>query len=309
MTELIRTLAFKTGMPEGRIRTIIRSAPERYKIFYVDKKSGRGKREIAQPARELKFIQRETLSIYAERLPLHDACIAYRAGLSIRDNALIHCGHSPIMKMDFKDFFPSITAQDWRQYFLEMQLGSDEELSLTTRIFFMRPKGGRLLRLAIGAPSSPTISNALLYKFDDLVSSKCKSEKIRYSRYADDLTFSAPRTGYLNSVEAIVRDTLREILYPKIAINPSKTNLVTTRYGRRVTGLTLANDGRVTIGRERKRLIRAMLHRFMTTEFSDSEEKYLAGLLAFAKSSEPDYYYSMLNKYGSFIRNITMRNR
>ena len=41
-----------------------------------------------------------------------------------------------------------------------------------------------------GAPTSATLSNLLMRKFDEKVGMYCRQEKIRYTRYADDMTFS-----------------------------------------------------------------------------------------------------------------------
>jgi RNA-directed DNA polymerase len=73
-------------------------------------------REIAQPAREVKMLQRILIDHLLLTLPVHHAARAYRKGLSIRDNAAPHAGSHPILKMDFKDFFPSIRSSDWEKH-------------------------------------------------------------------------------------------------------------------------------------------------------------------------------------------------
>jgi RNA-directed DNA polymerase len=85
---------------------------------------------------------------------------------------------------------------------------------------------------------------------------------VTYTRYADDLTFSAKRTGYLNQVEKILRRTIKGIKSPSLTLNESKTVLATKKYKCFVTGLTLTNDGNVSLGRESKRKIRAALKHY-----------------------------------------------
>ena len=162
---------------------IIRTAPSRYKTFQIPKRSG-GMREIAQPAREVKLLQRALAGRILANLPIHSAAKAYRQGLSIRDNAKPHSGDSPILKMDFKEFFPSIRSADWEHYCVRNALLKQEDISYTSQILFRRVTGEHLLKLSIGAPSSPSLSNILLFDFDGLVADEAAKRGIVYTRYA-----------------------------------------------------------------------------------------------------------------------------
>src|SRR5690349_9067277 len=150
-------LSAETGLVQHDLDRIIKTAPRRYKVFEIPKRNG-GMREIAQPARELKLLQRVLVEKLLAQLPIHDAARAYRVGMSIRDNAAPHCGGGPILKMDFRDFFPSIRSTDWEAYCAEHNLLTPEDRKIASAIFFRRRKGERVLRLSIGAPSSPSLS-------------------------------------------------------------------------------------------------------------------------------------------------------
>jgi RNA-directed DNA polymerase len=115
MGKLIPFLVGSTGVSEHELRGIIRNAPIRYKTYYIQKRNG-GERLISQPARELKALQRVMVTEFLDRLPVHSAATAYRRGMSIVDNAVPHAINGPILKFDFKDFFPSIDAMDWKIY-------------------------------------------------------------------------------------------------------------------------------------------------------------------------------------------------
>jgi len=298
MSKLIPFLSAATGLSESDVRSIIMRAPVSYKHYTIAKRSG-GRRLISQPAREVKALQR-ALAHRLRHLPIHDAAMAYRTGQSIRDNAERHAANGPIMKFDFADFFHSIRAQDWQEYCLRNPVFSKpEDIELSARLLFHRPAGSYILRLAIGAPSSPWLSNVLMYEFDDKVSTAVQKDKVTYTRYADDLTFSARRTGYLTVVEKALRQVIGDVKSPTLLINESKTIVATTKYRRVVTGLVLADDGRVTIGRDRKRLIRATLHHAFLGKNTAEQNARLAGLLAFAGDIEPDYLAALKARYGS----------
>lgn len=299
MSKIVEALAIETGMDVGLVERIMRSAPIRYKTYRIPKRT-KGFREISQPAVEVKALQRGLIEILLRDLPMHKAATAYRTGMSIKDNALRHAGDGPILKMDFKDFFPSIKPRDWSAYCQQTGVLIDPvDIHLTSLLLFQRPKGSSVLRLAIGAPSSPFLSNALMFEFDQAIAEAVAKDHVVYTRYADDLTFSAPRTGHLVNVEKIVRATLRALEYPTLTVNDDKTTRVTRKYGRKVTGLTLTNDGKVSIGHRRKRHIHAAVHHASLGKLSDASLGELKGLLGFANSAEPQFISTLKERYGA----------
>ncbi len=298
MKDVFALLSLQTGLSDDDLARIVRTAPSRYKAFEIPKRSG-GMREIAQPARELKFIQRILMRTILADLPVHTAAHAYREGMSIRDNAVIHAGHGPILKMDFANFFPSIRATDWIAYCLSNQVLDRQNAEITARLFFRRKKGERLLKLSIGAPSSPMLSNILLYRFDELVSAEAVKRGIRYTRYADDMTFSGQRIGMLRDMLQLVPNAARQLRRPQLRVNADKTTFVTASTRRVITGVTLSNDGSVGLGHERKRLIRAKVHHAALGKLAPEEMFALAGELAFVNVVERDFLERLRAKFGS----------
>jgi RNA-directed DNA polymerase len=293
-------LSAETGLSIDDLERIASSAPRRYKVFEIPKRDG-GMREIAQPSRELKLIQRAIVKRLLSRLPVHEAALAYRSGLSIRNNAMLHAGSTPILKMDFQNFFPSIRSEAWEQYCRENALLRDEDINFSVRFLFRQPKKQRLLRLSIGAPSSPALSNALLFRFDELVSKEASRHDIHYTRYADDLTFSGQRIGMLKDMPHVVASTLREMKQPKLTVNTSKTHFITSKRRRCVTGVILSNEGTVGLGREKRRILSAQVHHAKLRKLDAPELAELRGQLAFANVVEPKFVEKLREKYGDRI--------
>jgi RNA-directed DNA polymerase len=96
------------GIPESSAKHIASSAANRYKVFYITKRGGKGLREVAQPAREVKAVQRIIIRIVEPMLTIHPAAMAYVAGKSIISNAAAHASAKYLLKLDFSSFFPSI---------------------------------------------------------------------------------------------------------------------------------------------------------------------------------------------------------
>jgi RNA-directed DNA polymerase len=298
MSELLPLLTVGTGLSESDVIKIARNAPQRYKTYEIPKRNG-GARLISQPARELKTLQRVLTSQFLCKLPVHESAMAYREGISIRHNALAHAKNGPIFKFDFEEFFPSIRASDWAVYCeKENLLREPRDLWLSTNILFHRRSGGRL-SLAIGAPSSPCLSNILMKHFDDAISQAVAKDKVTYTRYADDLTFSAKRTGFLNGVEDALRRTIRSVKNPALKLNEAKTVRATKKYKRFVTGLVLANDGQVSIGHSRKRAVRVAMYQYLQGKLDIKEQMELAGMLAFINDVEPAFLSRLVQKYGA----------
>ncbi|HFG0985183.1 TPA: reverse transcriptase domain-containing protein, partial [Klebsiella pneumoniae] len=109
------------------------------------------------------------------------------------------------------------------------------------------------LSLSVGAPSSPLISNVIMYLFDDSFTNFCQQREITYSRYADDLTFSTHHKNALFDLPNEVRHFLNKEYQNRITLNERKTVFTSRAHNRHITGVTLTTQGSLSIGRERKR--------------------------------------------------------
>lgn len=288
--DLLLQMSSDFGMLAGHLQSIVRTAPIRYKVFYIPKRTG-GLREVAQPAREVKAIQRWLMKRLEPLLPLHDAATAYRSGASIKKNAQRHVESDYLLKMDFRNFFPSILMTDIIRH-LEIHCGQQYDPSAIKLIAYVctwAPKRQGPLRLCIGAPTSPLLSNSVMFDFDEQLSSAAASDGVTYTRYADDLALSSRASGTLNNYPGLVAKLAGNLNYPQLELNERKT-VFASRAGRRViTGVTLTADRQTSIGRKRKREIRAMYHRMILGKLSPDEQQELAGLIAFADDVEPGF--------------------
>ena len=78
-TELVRKMSIDLGMLPSHLESIIKTAPLRYKKFTIPKRDG-SKRNVAQPAREVKSIQRWIVKELRPHLPIHPSVTAYESG-------------------------------------------------------------------------------------------------------------------------------------------------------------------------------------------------------------------------------------
>jgi RNA-directed DNA polymerase len=299
--DLIRKCAKFVGLTSNEVLAIARTGPLRYKIYEIRKRSG-GVRVIAQPSRELKQLQYFFLKEVLPSCAVHESAAAYVIGRSIRDNASQHSNSRVILKLDFERFFPSITVMAWRK-FVEDKFPSwnKVDLAFSEHVLFFGNRIPVPMFLSIGAPTSPMISNALMYEFDCELAKYCADRGLTYTRYADDITIST--NEFLDQAETIrhVISVLAALKYPRVRLNATKTHLYSKRHNRTVTGLVLANDGSVSLGRQRKREISALIHRFGVGILPAVEVPRLRGLIAFAMDAEPSFVRRLRAKYGSVL--------
>ena len=294
---ILELLSAETGIGVEEIRVIMRSASYRYKTYTIPKRAG-GRREISQPTPAVKFIQRWLCRNVFSRFPIHDAAQAYKEGANIAANARIHVKQNYLLKVDFENFFPSIKGDDIRSLVnreratFEPAL-TDEDVSLIVKVVC---KDGAL---TIGAPSSPMISNVLMYNFDRELSEECQRRRVQYSRYADDIALSTDEPGELAELLKFMISLLKKPGEPLLTINPNKTVFTSRKRLRRITGIVLTSNREVSIGRRAKRKLRSMIYQSSLGRLSEADVAYLRGYLAFVKSIEPDVILRLELKYGS----------
>lgn len=287
---IILDLSSASGLLPAQVASIAQTAPLRYKTFRIPKKNG-NTRIVAQPAREVKFLQGLLRDMIEAKLPYHDCIAAYRPGDSIKKNALRHSRSKFLLKMDMTNFFPSITEQDIKLHlekYLQPSLSADE-IDAICHISCRAENRSRPLKLCIGAPSSPWLSNSILFDIDRALDADMSRLSVTYSRYADDLTFSCNEREVLKLVPEIVDRVLAAAAYPCLSINPEKTIHASRATNRTVTGVVITPEGRLSVGRHRKRIARAMHHRFTLGMLNDDEKEQLEGLLNFIESVEPGF--------------------
>lgn len=302
MSEILKHACDALLMTKDELLTFAFTAPHRYKKYVIRKRNGEGFRLIAQPSKETKFIQRVVLAKLREMLPIHHCAMAYEKNVGIKLNALHHKDNSYLLKMDFKDFFPSITPELFFMVAKDcgLEFSVTDQTFLSSVLFFKSTRKSKL-RLSIGAPTSPFVSNFIMYNFDVQMFAYCSEHKINYTRYADDVSFSTNVQGILFDMPALVKGNLKEASFNQIKINPLKTVFSSKAFNRHVTGVVLTNNATLSLGRDKKRLYAAIIHKYSLGLLDDGERQRLKGYLAYSIHIEPDFILRMRKKYSADI--------
>lgn len=243
-----------------------------YHSFTLPKKTG-GERLISAPMPRLKRAQYWVLDNILAKVPAHDAAHGFLAGRSIVSNAAPHAGHDVVINLDVKDFFPSIAFGRIKGVFRHLGYGEAMATLLALLCSENRAQawqvdgeklfvGGKARERVLpqGAPTSPMLTNLLCRRLDRRLLGLARQLGFVYTRYADDLTFSASGEAARDNVGRLlgrVRWILRDEGFTP---HPDKERVM--RKGRRqeVTGLVV-NADKPGVSRQTRRRLRAALHR------------------------------------------------
>ncbi len=298
---LLNLLNLEFPLGQDNILSFSRTAPHRYKTYEILKKDGISTRKIAQPSKEVKLLQRSAIKILESNFPVHYSAFAYVKNRSIKQNAITHQNSNYIFKTDLSNFFNSITPLIFLEKIKQNNIIlSDKNSQLITHLFFWKENRNDSLKLSIGAPSSPFISNFIMFNFDEKILEICKKHNCEYSRYADDITISSRKNFFELNFTSIITALLNEEFKGNMKLNTKKTKYISKAYHRNITGITITNDHNISIGHRKKRLLSAKIHHFKNNKIKNqSDILKLKGELAFAFYIMPHLREKFENKYGN----------
>lgn len=275
-----------------------------YVRFTVPKKSG-GVRELAAPHRSLAAAQRWIFENILVKLAFHPAAHGFVKHRSIRSNALPHVGQHTLINVDLKDFFPTITFP--RVCGALKQLGYSPAVATVLALLCTEsPRrkveyAGRMFHVATGprtlpqgACTSPALSNLIARRLDSRLAGIASKLGWTYTRYADDLSFSAgdaaqpsPKVGYLLARIRHITDD------EGFSVNEKKTRVLKRSTAMAVTGVVV--NKRPGVRRREVRRLRAILHNARKHGLAAQNranhpnfESQLRGRIAFVQMINPE---------------------
>jgi RNA-directed DNA polymerase len=262
-----------------------------YITFALPKRSG-GQRLIQAPKSGLKAVQRKLLSLLVEKLPVSPHAHGFVKGRSVRTGAEGHVGKAVVLRLDLKDFFPTVSYARVRGLLIALGYGypvaatlavlmtesERQPVELDGKVYFV-PVGPRVC--VQGAPTSPALCNAIVLKMDRRLAGLARKHGFTYSRYADDLSFSGPDVETAEKLRGLAARIIQE---EGFQVNAAKTRLQRRGGRQTVTGVTVNQV--LGLSRKERRKLRAMIHQEGTRPASAETSARIDGKLA---------YLSMLN--------------
>ena len=294
-------LCLLLGYKEEYVFAVSNSASNFYRNYEIPKKNG-GVREISEPLPSLKEIQRWILDNVLSSISISVYAKAYVKKKSIKENARFHKRQEVLLTLDVSDFFDSISSEKIYNMFLDLGYKEDVVVMLTNLCCL----NGCLPQ---GAPTSPMLSNIILRQFDNVIGKYTNEKKIRYTRYADDMTFSG--TFNPGQIISVVR---KELFRLGLQLNENKTRVRRKGQRQEVTGIVV--NEKLQLPKNVRKKIRQELYYIRKygleshMEYCDiSKEKYLQhliGKIQYGLFINPydyelqDYLSYLENRYGQY---------
>ncbi len=240
-----------------------------YVEFDIPKKAG-GVRHISAPITKLKHIQQALNLLLQGICSVSPVAMGFVPGRSIRTNADAHVGSTVVFNCDLKDFFPSITKDKVRNSLRNALKDTNPSNNVINLISDLTtsPRPDGIEALPQGAPTSPVISNLVLKDLDRRMIRFAVKNGYRYTRYADDITFS--HTGNYDPKVPIKHEAILAIIEDcGWAVNPRKTVIHTSSNRLEVTGLTV--NKKANVSRKYIKQLRTLLHLWETRGIEEAQ--------------------------------------
>lgn len=250
--------------------------------YEIKKETSSGKKRwIFIADSRLKSIQRQIKNRMLDRIPVSDSAHAWTKGRSTLTNARQHLRKAVVVKLDIKDFFPSVHYS--RVYKLFINLGCSPDVSrILTQLTTYKH------RLPQGAPTSPAIANLILKILDSRLERLCALHGITYTRYGDDITVSGKYSAkkLKNLFQKIIRQE-------GFLIKRKKIDIQYKNQRQEVTGIVVNKIP--NIAKENRKKLRAIIHNCRvygpSTQTAENKDKFrerLFGSINYVKQVNPE---------------------
>lgn len=335
ITEPVTTLgqlARVTGVPYWYLRAVVERKSDPYISLVRTKRDGTT-RPISAPEPFLMTTQRWILHNILTAVDNHPASFAYQSERSIADCARQHVGARWFVKMDVHDFFGTVTEQQVYGVFRRLgypALFSLELARLCTRVvrFSATRASGYRYRsipsyvshsvgvLPQGGPTSGALANAVATRMDTTLAGVARKRGLAYTRYSDDLIFSAAGpTGETWDRERS-RDLISQVtaiaILSGFQIHTKKTRIVPPGARKVAVGLLVTDDG-VRLLPEFRRQIEVHVRGVERNGFLAHAEhrgfvdpnamiNYVGGCLSFALAIEPRWAEKVQKRWWAALK-------
>ena len=225
-------LAALVGYNKTYLKKAVSYTKHFYRFFLITKANGK-QRRLSEPLPSLKEIQCWILENILYEIPISKFAKAYVRDRRLIDNVKYHKKRDIVVCLDIRDFFTNIRRSSVELIF--RNLGYSSNISnLLSKLCCLDEC------LPQGAPTSPCLSNIYMVRFDAAIADFCHDRSIRFTRYADDLTFSG------NFDPDTIINFVKELLAKGgLALNDEKTKIMAKGSRQIVTGLVVNEKIRV----------------------------------------------------------------
>ena len=234
------------GYPAKTLYGLSNNLKKHYHNVYIPKSDGT-KRKLSVPDLILKNVQRSIVDNILAYYPISKYATAYKSGSNVQKNAAPHVNKKKIFKLDIEGFFDNIIYSQVKDIvFCESKFSESIRILLTILCYYKES-------LPQGAPTSPAITNIIMYDFDEIIGEYCNARNVAYTRYCDDMTFSGDFDE--KEIISLVKDELKKL---GLFLKNSKTAVIHSSKRQTVTGIVV--NEKINLTKEYKKKIRQEMY-------------------------------------------------
>ncbi len=223
-----------------------------YKSFTIKKRNG-SERLIEKPNPVIMPVLKAINSSIFSCFNINSHVCGFVKEKSVLDNALPHLGCKTLIKIDIKDFFPSINLK--QVVYALRYYGYGKNVSKYLGYLCVNKD----FTLPQGSPTSPVLSNIVCNILDSriygLLSKTFQLYSFEYTRYADDITISSKLKIPKQSILKVISQIYQIIREEGFAPNYDKTKWFYNGKKLLVTGIVVNNNENLYLDRKVRRKI------------------------------------------------------
>lgn len=215
----VKHLALQIGIAESELTNVASDFETFYRKTLCEvKKDGIKKvRKIYHATPRLERILKGIDKCLLKRCKMLDCVHGARSGHSNITNASVHVSKKNVLKLDIKDFFPSISNERVFNLFSKTLKCSPEVANLLTRLCTAD------YRLPQGFNTSPSIANIILHSTIRRIKGLCDKQGLNFTVYIDDITISGNKDVFqlAPTIEKIITESQFKIKNEKTCYQPN----------------------------------------------------------------------------------------
>lgn len=267
-------------------------------------------RRVYSPNKRLKAYHAFLNLFLFEYLKFNERVVfSYRKGVNAHDAVAKHSKSKSFFQTDICNFFTSLDSELIKKTIRE----SIDRSPISDASDFM----DRIIDLVtiddslpMGFSTSPLISNACLFLFDNTLESACHERDLIYTRYSDDIIISSASKSELSDIDVLVATTLEACFDGKLRPNTVKSKF--TRVGNKIKllGMVILPNGKVTVDIKLKSKIEVLIYFYINDrkKFIDTAGGNIgvaidrvSGYLNYVNTVDKSYLDKLRKKFGATV--------
>lgn len=267
-------------------------------------------REVLSPNETLRAHHEFLRLFLLDFLPVNEAVVfSYRKGFNAYDAVSRHAAQKHFFVCDIENFFPSLKRTRIRKTIIGGRAACpisdlDEWLEHILNLVCVDDA------LPMGFSTSPSISNAALFPFDNALGSYALANDLVYTRYSDDIIISAIDLSQLDGIAQKVATFLHDSMADELKLHGGKSKLLYRGGKVKLLGMVLLPNGTISVDASLKSEIEVLIHfyirdraKFVDRADGDPQkaEARLAGLLNYVNTIDKEYLQKLRRKFGATV--------